>query len=156
MGTRGKWPYSAQDILSSTNSIGCLSEKPRLFIILAVTAYRYVCYRAFCLALMVIMHLHSRQLSVWNFTTWWNSRRIPVSEVVIILHVRQSIHLHCDLWYLEYKSNPRYRRRTLLEASSCSKSQPHIAYINPLRVRTSRFSLGEQPQEPADNKRSLR
>ena len=40
---------------------------------------------------------------------------------------------------VEYTSNPRYHRRTLLEASSRSKPQSPISYIKPLRVQISQF-----------------
>ena len=36
--------------------------------------------------LKVMMHIFSWQLSVWNFTIWWNSKRTAVSPTFIILH----------------------------------------------------------------------
>ena len=62
------------------------------------------------LTFIAIIPLHSRPLSVWNFTTWWNSTRKNVPDIVSILHVWKIVHWHYTLWYLEYTGNPRYRR----------------------------------------------
>ena len=34
----------------------------------------------YCYHTIALIPLHSRQLSVGNFTTWWNSRRTPVQD----------------------------------------------------------------------------
>ena len=47
--------------------------------------------------------------------------KTPVLDIVIILHVWQNVHWDHTLWYPEYVSNPRHRRRASLEACNCRK-----------------------------------